>query len=143
MDPSATPIAEVAPVTPRPTTVLAASNPWSGAGGPWPRPVRPVMLPWLGNASGSVLPMVLLAREVVPHCTPSVRANSRVVWTMRASISTCGCGESSVAMSDRAFCSRSGRSLMMMVFVRVSVWIVPRCESTVVASSFPMSSAFA
>ena len=29
-------------------------------------------------------------RPLKPHCTPSRRANSRVVWTMRASISTCG-----------------------------------------------------
>jgi hypothetical protein len=62
---------------------------------------------------------------------------------MRASISTCGCGTSSVAMSASARSMRPGRSVMMTVFVRSSTWTWPRDERIVslmsVASSFAVA----
>ena len=62
-------------------------------------PVRPLMLPAFGNASGVVLPSAGDTTPLTPHCTPMLRAKSRVVCTMRASISTCGCGRSSAVSS--------------------------------------------
>ena len=88
--PSASPIAEVAAPTPRFT---ALGVPF---GDDWP--VRPVSDPLFGKASGDVLPSSGDIRPPMPHCTPIARAKSLVVWTMRASISTCGCGLSSVAI---------------------------------------------
>ena len=92
-------------------------------------PTRPPSEPLFGNARPVVLPIAEFARPLKPHWMPSARAKSRVVWTMRASTSTCGCALSSVAISDCAVCRRSGRSVMMSVLVRVSTWIWPRAES--------------
>ena len=74
-------------------------------------------------------------RPLKPHWMPMARAKSRVVCTTRASTSTCGSGRSSVPISAGAVCSRSGRSVMMSVFVRASTWIWPRAESADLTSS--------
>ena len=92
-------------------------------------PTRPPREPLFGNARPVVLPIGEFARPLKPHWMPSARAKSRVVWTTRASTSTCGCGLSSVAISDCAVCRRSGRSVMISVLVRVSTWICPRADS--------------
>jgi hypothetical protein len=77
----------------------------------------------------------LTARPLNPHWTPIRRAKSRVVCTMRASISTCGSGRSSVVISSVARVIRSARSVMISVFVRTSVVIDPRWDSTAAVSS--------
>ena len=45
-----------------------------------------------------------LARPVKPHWIPRTRAKLRVVCTTLASTSTCGCGLSSVPISDWMLC---------------------------------------
>jgi hypothetical protein len=62
---------------------------------------------------------------------------------MRASISTCGSGLSSVVMRVDAVVRADSRSEMMSVLVRGSNSTVPRVESALLSSSGLMSSAFA
>ena len=70
--------------------------------GPCTPPVRPLRLPLFGNARLVVLPSAGSRRPFTPHSTPRALAKSRVVCTMRASISTCGCGRSSERTSSAA-----------------------------------------
>jgi hypothetical protein len=97
--------------------------------------------PLFGNARFVVLPRAGSTRPLKPHWTPSSRAKLRFVWTIRASISTCGCALSSVSISCDAVCSRSARSLMMSVLVRRSTWTLPRCDSALRVNSVCSSSA--
>src|SRR5262245_60741312 len=66
-EPSARPRALLAPFTPRFTTEFVVS---AGSPDPWTPVVRPEMLPVLGNANGSGLPVAAAARPLKPHCTP-------------------------------------------------------------------------
>ena len=57
-------------------------------------PARPLARIVFGKANGVVLPSSGAAAPPKPHWMPSSLAKSLVVRTMRASISTCGCGAS-------------------------------------------------
>ncbi len=94
-DPSEMPTPLVAEPTGRLTAVGVAAPP----AGPWSGPTRPERLPLFGNARFVVLPRAGSTRPLKPHWTPSSRAKLRLVWTIRASISTCGCALSSVSIS--------------------------------------------
>jgi hypothetical protein len=62
---------------------------------------------------------------------------------MRASISTCGSGRSSVASSCVTVSSRAGRSVMIRVLVRGSICTLPRGDSTALLMSGAAWSALA
>ena len=93
-------------------------------------PSRPPSVPWFGNASGVVLPMSGITRPFRPHWMPTARAKSRVVWTIRASTSTCGSARSMVDSSALTASSLAGRSVMISVLVRSSTCTSPRADST-------------
>ena len=93
-DPSARPTALVGAPTPRFTAVGCAARPLRR------RRRGRRALPLFGNARFVVLPSAGSTRPLKPHWTPSARAKFLFVWTMRASISTCGCALSSVLMQS-------------------------------------------
>ena len=133
-EPSCSPTALGAPATGR---LTAVGRP------PVVPPVPPDSDPLLGNARFVVLPSAGSTRPLKPHCTPRVRWKFLFTWTMRASISTCGCALSSTEIKSDAFTTRSGRSVMIRVFVRGSTCTVPRADSTLLVRSACRSSALA
>ena len=82
-----------------------------------------------------MLPSSGVIRPFKPHWTPRRGRIPGSSVTTRASTSTCGSGRSRLVMRAWAVCSRSGRSVMMTVFVRASTWICPRCDSADLVSS--------
>ena len=92
-------------------------------------PVPPVRTPVLGKARPVLVPTDGSTRPLKFHCRPSCFAKLRLSVMMRASISTCGCGRSSATINSLAACSRSARSRMISVLVRVSICTSPRGES--------------
>ena len=130
--PSARPIAEVAPGTAeidgRRGRVVRGRTARRSAR--WSAPVRPPSVPLFGNARPVVLP-IAGRRAAVEAPLNADGAWQIRAWSARRALRlppAAPDGRARRAVPTRS-ASRSGRSVMMMVLVRASTWIWPRCDS--------------